>query len=119
MSKEDNKKRPKAAALEYKHGNHAVPRLTAKGEGLIAEKIIALAEEHDIPITSDPDLYTLLSKLDIGEYIHPSLYEVVAELLVFIYQIKEEYSGKEKEEDESKSGKDSHKPFSKIDENLF
>lgn len=112
---DEQKKRKQAAALTYDREQDAAPRLSAKGEGLIAEKIIALAKEHGVPITSDPDLFTLLAKLDVGQFIHPSLYEVVAELLVFIYRLKEDYEeGKKRDTDQG-----SHKPLPQIDENHF
>lgn len=123
MSKKENPQKPvKAAALEYEHGKDAVPRLTAKGAGLVAEKIIALAKEHDVPISSDPDLFTLLAKLDVGEYIHPDLYEIVAELLVFIYKLKEEW--REQQDGKSSPGrakaeKNLHKALPEIDQDQF
>jgi flagellar biosynthesis protein len=124
MSNEKNRKpeQPvKAAALQYEHGKDAVPRLTAKGAGVVAEKIIALAREHDVPITSDPDLFTLLAKLDIGEHIHPDLYEIVAELLVFIYKLKQEW---QEQQDgagapEKNAEKPLHKSLPEIDQDKF
>jgi flagellar biosynthesis protein len=89
--KRGSKRRLRAAALKYAPEKDNAPRLVAKGEGKIAEKIIALAKEHGIPITEDPDLVTILSKMDINEEISPALYEVVAELLVFVYRIKQKY----------------------------
>lgn len=92
---EDKKKkreRLRAAALSYRPSRHAAPRLEAKGEGLIAQKIIEVALEHGIPIMQDPDLVTILSKMDLDETISPALYEVVAELLVFVYRLKERWS---------------------------
>ena len=82
-------KRLRAAALRYERDRDAAPKVTARGEGHIAEKIIALAQEHDVPITRDPDLLTILSKMEIGSTINPALYEIVAELLVFVYRLKE------------------------------
>ena len=61
-----------------------VPRLVAKGMGLIAENIIEKAEEHDIPVYQDERLSRQLYNLSLGEDIPPELYEVVAEVLVFI-----------------------------------
>ena len=58
-----------AAAIEYDSRKDLAPRVTARGEGLIAERIIELAKQHDIPIKSDPNLVQVLSKLDINEQI--------------------------------------------------
>ena len=83
--------RLRAAVLRYVPEKEAAPRMVAKGEGLVAEKIIELAREHGVPITEDPDLVAILSKMDLGEEISPALYEVVAELLVFVYRLKQRY----------------------------
>jgi flagellar biosynthesis protein len=89
--RQGKRKRIKAAALRYVPEKDNAPRLVAKGEGKVAEKIIALAKEHGIPISEDPDLVTILSKMDLGEEVSPVLYEVVAELLVFVYRLKQKY----------------------------
>jgi flagellar biosynthesis protein len=70
--------------------------VTAKGKGFIAEKIIALAKENNIPIKEDPDLVHLLSQVDLNREIPASLYQVVAELLSFVYKLNGEYSAKVK-----------------------
>ncbi|MFP3155388.1 EscU/YscU/HrcU family type III secretion system export apparatus switch protein [Lachnospiraceae bacterium ZAX-1] len=76
--------KPKTAvALSYEAGETA-PKIIAAGKGLIAEKIIEKAKEEDIPFYKDDKLAATLSKLDIGDRIPPELYEVVAEILVFV-----------------------------------
>ena len=80
----------KAVALKYNKGIDKAPRVTAKGKGYIAQKIIALAKEHDIPIKEDPDLVQVLSELDLQEEITPEIYMVVAELLAFVYRMNRE-----------------------------
>ncbi|MBW2645631.1 MAG: EscU/YscU/HrcU family type III secretion system export apparatus switch protein [Deltaproteobacteria bacterium] len=81
------KKRKKAVALQYKSDEDHAPKITAKGEGKIAEKIIELARRHDIPIKDEPDLIEVLSKLDLNEEIPTTVYVVVAELLAFVYSL--------------------------------
>ena len=84
-----------AAALEYNTDRDAAPRVIAKGRAAVADKIIALAREHNIPIHSDPGLVQLLSKLEIDEQIPVELYRAVAEILSFVYQANNRYgSGK-------------------------
>ncbi|MCX5829450.1 MAG: EscU/YscU/HrcU family type III secretion system export apparatus switch protein [Deltaproteobacteria bacterium] len=78
-----------AAALQYEQDKDKAPRITAKGKGLIAEKIIELARENDIPIQQDPGLVQILCKLDIDEEIPVELYRAIAELLAFVYSINE------------------------------
>ena len=85
MDKED--KRMKAAALKYRPKIDSAPRVIAKGQGKVAEKIIEIAKAHHLHIQSDPDLIEVLSRLDINEEIPPHLYIVVAELLAFVYSL--------------------------------
>lgn len=72
-----------AVALEYEAGDKA-PKVIATGQGILAEKIIDVAKEADVPIHKDEKLARSLSILDIGEYIPPELYSIVAEILVFV-----------------------------------
>jgi len=79
-----------AIALEY-DGDQA-PVVTARGHQYIADQILQLAEQADIPIHQDPGLAIILDQLDLGEHIPQSLYVVIAEILTFAYQL----SGKHK-----------------------
>ena len=79
-----------AAALTYDAGKDRAPKLAAKGSGIVAEKIIELAVKHGIPIRNDPALVQILSKLDIDEAIPPELYQAIAEVLAFVYQMNEQ-----------------------------
>ena len=72
-----------AIALEY-NPNDDAPRVLASGRGALAEKIIEKAREADVPVHRDDKLADTLSKLEIGDMIPPELYEVVAEILVFV-----------------------------------
>lgn len=83
MDKKDDKKVKQAVAIEYDPTDMA-PKIVATGKGKVAEKIIEKAKESDVPIHEDAKLAGTLSKLDIGDYIPPELYEVVAEILVFV-----------------------------------
>ena len=79
--------RKKAAAIRYDKDIDKVPKLVAKGQGLIADKIIAKAKEHDVHITEDKNLVEALSTLDLYEEIPEELYKVVAYLLAELYKI--------------------------------
>lgn len=81
------KKQKKAVALKYELEKTQAPKVTAKGTNAVAEKIIALAREHGVPVKDDPDLVEVLSRLDIDKEIPPDLYVVVAELLAFVYRM--------------------------------
>jgi len=80
---DSNNKPTTAVALHYDGKN--APQITAKGTGELAEKIIALAKEHGIPLHEDATLISLLSKLDLGDEIPQPLYTAVAEIIAFAY----------------------------------
>ncbi|SVB27658.1 uncharacterized protein METZ01_LOCUS180512 [marine metagenome] len=82
--------------MRYNRQLDNAPVVTAKGKGLIAEKIIALAKENNIPIKEDADLVQLLSQVDLNKEIPASLYKVVAELLSFVYKLNNEHPVKSK-----------------------
>ncbi len=96
MSKSKNKLTRSAVSMRYKRQLDKAPVVTAKGKGLIAEKIIALAKENNIPIKEDADLVHLLSQVDLNKEIPASLYKVVAELLSFVYKLNNEHPVKSK-----------------------
>lgn len=81
-----NKKPAQAIALHY-DGQRA-PRVTAKGEAEVAERIIALAREHDVPIHEDIELTSLLARVDLDDEIPLSLFVAIAEVLAFTYRLK-------------------------------
>ena len=64
----------------------AAPRLVAKGQGLLAERILALAREHHIPVERDPDLVAALEPLDLDRLIPPELFQAVAVMLAALYR---------------------------------
>ena len=81
-SNESNENRT-AVAVAYVPGDRA-PKILATGKGHVADKIIEKAMEEDVPLYKDNKLAGTLSKLEIGDMIPPELYEVVAEILVFV-----------------------------------
>jgi flagellar biosynthesis protein len=85
---------PGAVALRYDPKAGRAPRVTARGKGDLAEKIIDLARKNNIEIHQDPDLFRMLSRLDLNSEIPPVLYEVVAELLSFVYLLNDRESKK-------------------------
>ncbi len=72
-----------AVALHYDGVN--APRVTAKGSGTVAEQIIELAKEHNIPLHADPALVRVLSGIPLGDEIPRELYLAVAEVIAFAY----------------------------------
>ena len=76
-------KKKTAVALQYEKGYDA-PKVIATGKGIIAEKIIEKAGQNEVPVYMDEKLAKSLSSIEIGDEIPPELYEVVAEILVFV-----------------------------------
>lgn len=76
-----------AVALAYQTGDLA-PKVVAKGRGLIAEQIIARAQEHGIFVHESRELVALLMQVDLDRHIPPALYRAVAELLAWLYHIE-------------------------------
>ncbi|MDH3326806.1 MAG: EscU/YscU/HrcU family type III secretion system export apparatus switch protein [Gammaproteobacteria bacterium] len=81
----------KAVALKYEIDS--APKVVAKGEGHIADKIIEIAEEHGVVLYQDTELVKLLSKIDVNSDIPSNLYQAVAVVLSFVFQL----NGKDKE----------------------
>jgi flagellar biosynthesis protein len=75
----------RAAALHYERGERA-PRIVARGEGFLAERILAAAREHGVPIHEDRALVQVLTKLDVDTEIPLEIYQAVAEVLAFLYR---------------------------------
>jgi len=91
MKEKERKSLKKAVSLQYDSATQEAPVITAKGQGIIAEKIIELARKHHIPIKDDPDLIEILSQLELDEQIPPAVYQVVAEIFSFIYYLNTKY----------------------------
>ena len=85
--KKRTKKRKSAVALRYEPGKDSAPRITAKGQGSIAEKIIEIAKEAGVPIKEQADLVEVLSKLDLYSEIPPETYVIVAQILAWVYEL--------------------------------
>lgn len=83
MKEEKDFEKRTAVAVAYEPGEKA-PKILATGKGEVAEKIIEKAKENDVPLYKDNKLADTLSRLKIGDAIPPELYEVVAEILVFV-----------------------------------
>lgn len=80
-------KRKKAVALRYDQSKESAPRVVAAGKGYQAERILQVAKEAQLPIYEDPALVEMLSYLDLGSEIPGELYDMVAEVLVFVYSL--------------------------------
>jgi flagellar biosynthesis protein len=83
MQEQQKPKTRTAIALSYEP-NEEAPKVIASGKGYLADKIIEKAKESNVPLHKDEALADTLSKLPIGEMIPEELYEVVAEILLFV-----------------------------------
>jgi flagellar biosynthesis protein len=80
-----------AAALQYDPEKGNAPRVIASGQRKVAEKILAEARKHNITIYEDSALTAALSSVNLGEEIPAELYQVVAEVLAYIYRVTGNY----------------------------
>lgn len=87
MAEEQARSRRQALALAYGEGDGA-PRLVAKGYGDVAERIIEQARRHGVPIHDSPELVGLLMHLRLDDEIPAQLYQVVAELLAWVWHLR-------------------------------
>tara|TARA_Y100000588_G_scaffold282965_1_gene300307 strand:+ start:420 stop:1526 length:1107 start_codon:yes stop_codon:yes gene_type:complete len=76
-----------AVALKYERGKDSAPVVLAKGNGAFAQRIKALAQEHDVPMVENKPVARMLFKVgQVGELIPFELYQVIAEILAHVYQ---------------------------------
>ena len=92
--KNENSKTEKAVALLYDKERSDAPQVVASGKGIIAQKIIETAKEAGVHIQEDPDLVEILAKVPLGEEIPPELYQTIAEVLAFVYQMNDKFRDK-------------------------
>ena len=86
MKKSDRKSlNPPNVAVALQYDGENAPKVTAKGKGDIANRIIELANEHDIPLHTDTDLVKVLSSIPLDDEIPRELYVAIAEVIAFAY----------------------------------
>lgn len=88
----------KAVALKYVPGESEAPIVVAKGRGKVAEAILDKARENGVAVQEDAALVEVLSKLDLDEQIPAELYQLVAEVLTYVYRADRIASGREENE---------------------
>jgi flagellar biosynthesis protein len=86
MDGEAKEPRREAIGLRY-DGDEGAPRVTAKGSGLVADRILEVAREAGVPVQEDPDLVQMLAASEVGDEIPVEVYGAVASLLVFLYRL--------------------------------
>ena len=86
--KPEKPKIKKAAAIRY-DAKETAPTLIAKGAGVVADNIIKAGEEANIAIVENKELVEELSRIELGDHIPPELYQIVAEVLIFVSDLDE------------------------------
>ncbi len=81
--------RKRVVALGYDRTKDEAPKVVATGQGALADQILKLARENGVPIKEDPVLATALATLDLEQTIPPELYAVVAEVLIYVWRVRE------------------------------
>ena len=76
-------------AVALKYDGKGAPKVTAKGSGHLAEQILKLAQEHQIPIQQETELVALLAQIELEQEIPEALFEAVAQILAFAYQLSQ------------------------------
>ncbi|MGC9456082.1 MAG: EscU/YscU/HrcU family type III secretion system export apparatus switch protein [Halothiobacillaceae bacterium] len=83
MSAQDDRTEKPGVAVALSYDGEGVPKVVARGKGLVAEELVSLAREHDVPLHEDPELSAALAQIELGQEIPPQLYQAVAEVLSF------------------------------------
>ncbi len=79
-----------AVAIKYDSQKNSAPIVVAKGEDFLAQKIRETAKEHHIEIVENKPLARMLyANVDVGQEVPPELYQAVAEVLAFVYSLRE------------------------------
>ncbi len=93
---EQEKNTPKqhAIALSYHGQNNDAPKVVAKGSGFIAERILATAKQHSVPVYKNKTLVSMLMAVELDQEIPPELFQAVAEVLAYIYRIDQKIGNK-------------------------
>lgn len=89
MKKNQNEQN-KAVALRYDSTSNYSPEVIAKGERLVAERIVELAKKSNIPLYRDQQLVSQLMQVGLTQEIPAELYEAVATILAFVYRLDQE-----------------------------
>jgi flagellar biosynthesis protein len=77
-----------ATALRYSvDAGDTAPQVVATGKGYVAEEILRIARENNIPLRQDPELAGALATLDVGASIPPELFRAVAEVIAFVFRL--------------------------------
>jgi flagellar biosynthesis protein len=87
MSKPKGEDKKQAVAIKYEQNRHQAPLVVAKGQGIVADQILAAAKQHAVPVYQNKALAGMLMAVQLDSQIPPDLYQAVAEVLAYIYRL--------------------------------
>ncbi len=82
------RKLPVNVAVALHWDGLAAPRVTAKGRGEVAERILELARKHNVPIDQEPALIEVLAEVELGTQIPDKLFVAIAQVIAFAYTVR-------------------------------
>lgn len=88
---EQKEERKQAVAIQYDRETDSAPKVVAKGKGLVAEQIIAVAQSQAVPLYKNKALSNMLMAVELDREIPPALYKAVAEVLAYIYRLDQSF----------------------------
>ncbi|WP_339082339.1 EscU/YscU/HrcU family type III secretion system export apparatus switch protein [Pseudomonas sp. TMP9] len=83
------KKTAPRQAIALTYDGKSAPTLSAKGDAELAEAILAIAREYEVPIYENAELVSLLARLELGDAIPEQLYRCIAEIIAFAWYLKD------------------------------
>ena len=86
----------KAIALRYDKNREQAPRVVAKGKGFLAQQIIDAAKAYGVPVYRNQSTASLLMAVELDQEVPPELYQVVANILAYVYKLDESMVGRSK-----------------------
>ncbi len=108
MLEYDDKRHKRAVALKY-DTEQTAPIIVASGMGHLAEKIVEVASENEVPIYEDASLATMLSRLELGNELPDELYKAIVDIYVFFLKFSPDKEENKKEKEENKEEKEDEK----------
>lgn len=110
MSEPDKKTLPAGRAVALQYGNHAAPVIVASGMGYLAEKIVEVAADNGVPVYEDNSLATMLTQLELGQEIPPSLYQSIVDIYLYFLEF---------DPNEPNKPRQRHLPASELEREVF
>lgn len=87
---DNNKNMQKAVALKYNSKTDVSPIIVASGYGNVAEQIINIADSSGVPVFRDNNAVSVLSMMEVGSFVPPEMYELIATIYMNLLQISDE-----------------------------